>query len=71
MFVTRPNVRDTQIEEAVYSVEIRRGLRRTSGLSGVGPPPELRTIQRLASFDVAGILRLYHFPAKNSDIRSP
>ena len=42
--------------------------RRTSGLSGVGPPPELRMIQVLARFDVARIFRRDHFPAKNSEI---
>src|SRR5215831_102261 len=42
--------------------------RRTSGLSGVGPPPELRMIQVLSIFDVARIFRRDHFPAKNSDI---
>ena len=30
--------------------------RRTSGLSGVGPPPELRMIQVLASFCLSGCL---------------
>ena len=42
--------------------------RTTSGLSGVGPPPELRMIQVLASL-MYGIFRLNHFPAKNSDIK--
>src|SRR3977135_2284593 len=43
--------------------------RRTSGLSGVGPPPELRMNDPCVSqLDVAGIFRLDHFPAKNSDV---
>ncbi len=37
-------------------------------MSGVGPPPEFRMIQVLARLEVAGIVRLDYFPAKNSDI---
>jgi len=49
LFVAGPDVGDAQVKKAIHSVEIRRGSRRTSGLSGVGPPPELRMIQLLAS----------------------
>ena len=67
LFVAGPDVGDTQIKEAIDSVPIDGVSRRTSGLSGVGPPPELRMIHVLASL-MCRDCRLDHFPAKNSDI---
>lgn len=46
LFVAGPHVDDTQVKEAVHSVEIRRCFEEDLWLSGVGPPAELRMIHR-------------------------
>jgi hypothetical protein len=48
------DVFDPDIEEAADPVEITRRLQMTVGLSSVGPPPELMTIQLLASATLTG-----------------
>jgi hypothetical protein len=59
LFVTGPDVGDAQVKEAIHPVKIRRGL---SGLPGVGPAPELRMIQVLASLMYQGFSGLITFP---------
>jgi hypothetical protein len=68
LFVAGPDVGDTQVKEAIHSVEIRGcfeddlWLVRSRATSGIDNDPGI------SQLDVAGIVRLDYFPAKNSDI---
>ena len=68
MFVAGPDVGDTQVKEAGYSVETRRcfeedlWLVRSRATAGVENDPGV------SQLDVAKIFPLDDFPAKNSDI---
>jgi hypothetical protein len=68
LFVTGPDVGDTQIKEAIYSVQIRRGFKMDLWLVGSRAAAGIEKDPRIRQLDVAGIVRLDHFPAKNSDI---
>jgi len=47
--VAGTDVGDAEIQEAAHAVWVGGVSRNTSGLSGVGPPPELRMIQEFCS----------------------
>jgi hypothetical protein len=69
LFVTGPNVGDAQVEEAVHRVEIRRGFEEDCGLIGRRATTGIENDPGIGQPDVAGIFRLDHFSAKNSDVK--
>jgi hypothetical protein len=68
LFVAGPNVGDTQVKEASYSVEIGRCFQEDLWLVGSRAPTRVENDPGISQLDVAGISRLDHYPAKNSDI---
>ena len=68
MFVAVPDVGDTQIKEAIDSVQIRRCFKKHLWLVGSRATAGIENDPRISQLDVAGIIRLDQFPAKNSDI---
>jgi hypothetical protein len=68
LFVAGPDVGDTQVKEAIHSVEIRRCFKEDLWLVGRRATAGIENDPGISQLDVAGIVRLDHFPAKNSDI---
>jgi len=68
LFVAGPDVGDTQIKEAIYSVQIRRCFKKDFWLVGSRATAGIENDPRISQLDVAGIVWLDHFPAKNPDI---
>jgi hypothetical protein len=68
LFVAGPDVGDTQIKQAIYSVRIQRCLKKDLGLVGSRATAGIENDPGISQLDVAGVAWLDHFPAKNSDI---
>jgi len=68
LFVTGPDVGDTQVKEAVHPVEIRKGFEEDLGLVGRRAAAGIENDPGIGQLDVAGIFWLDHFSAKNSDV---
>jgi hypothetical protein len=68
LFVTGPDVGDSQVEEGVHSVEILRSFEQDLRLVGRRAATRIEDDPGVDQLDVAGILRIDYFPAKNSDI---
>jgi len=68
LFVAGPDVGDTQVKEAIRSVEIRRCFKKDLWLVGSRTTAGIENDPRISQLDLAGIVWLDHFPAKNSDI---
>src|SRR5215831_3220660 len=68
LFITGPDVGDTQVKEAIHSVEIRGCFEEDLRLVGSRATARIENDPCIRQLDVARIFRLYHFPAKNSDI---
>jgi hypothetical protein len=68
LFVAGPDVGDTQIEEAIHSVEIRGCFEEDLWLVGSRATAGIENDPGISQLDVARIFWLDHFPAKNSDI---
>jgi len=68
LLVTGPDVGDSQVEEGVHSVEILRSFEQDLGLVGRRAATRIEDDPGVGQLDVAGILRIDHFPAKDSDI---
>jgi len=66
LFVTGPNVGDTQVKETIHSVEIRRCFEEDLRLVGSRATAGIENDPGIRQLDVAGIFRLDHFPAKDS-----
>ena len=67
LFVAGPDVGDTQIKEAIYSVQMRRCFKKDLWLVGSRATAGIENEPRISQLDVAGIFRLDQFPAENSD----
>lgn len=63
LFVAGPDVGDTQIEEATYSVQIRWCFKKNLWLVGSRATAGIENNPRIFELDVAGILWLDQFPA--------
>ena len=63
-----PDIRDTQIKEAIDSVQIRRCFKNDLWLVGSRATAGIENDPGISQLDVAGVAWLDHFPAKNSDI---
>jgi hypothetical protein len=63
-----PNVGDAQVKEAIRSVGIRRSFEENLWLVGSRTTTGIENDSAVGHLDVAGIFRLDHFPAKNSDV---
>jgi hypothetical protein len=68
LFVAGPYVGDTQVKEAIHSVEIRGCFKEHLWLVRSGATAGIQDDPGVSELDVAGIVRLDYFPAKNSDI---
>ena len=68
LFVASPNIGDTQIEEAIHSVEIGRCFVPDPWLIGSRATAAMENDPGIGQLDVAGIFRLDHFSAKNADV---
>jgi hypothetical protein len=68
LLVAGPNVGDTQVKKATHSVAIRRCFKEDLWLVGRRATAGIENDPGMSQLDVAGIVRLDHFPAKNSDI---
>jgi hypothetical protein len=68
LFVTAPDVGDTQIKEATYSVQIRTCFKKDLWLAGSRAAAGIENDPRISQLDVSGIVWLNQFPARNSDI---
>ena len=68
LFVAGPDVGDTQIKEAIYSVQIRRGFKKDLWLVRSRATAGIENDPRISQLDVARILWLDQVPARNSDI---
>jgi hypothetical protein len=68
LFVACPYVGDTQVKEAIHSVEIRGCFKEHLWLVRSGTTAGIQNDPGVSELDVAGIVRLDYFPAKNSDI---
>jgi hypothetical protein len=68
LLVAGPDVGDTQVEEGVHSVEIRRRFKEDLWLVGRRATTGIKNDPTVSQLDVAGIFRFDHFAAKNSDV---
>jgi hypothetical protein len=68
LLVAGPNVSDAQIKEAIHSVEIRRGFEEDLWLVGSRASTGIENDPAVSQLDVAGILRLDHSPAQDSNV---
>jgi hypothetical protein len=66
--VTVSDVGDAQVEKAVHPIEIGRSLKEDLGLIGSRFAAGIENDPGVGQLNVAGILRLNHFPAENSDV---
>jgi hypothetical protein len=70
LFVAGPYIGDTQVKDAIHSVEIRRCFKEHLWLVGNRATAGIENDPRIRQLDVAGIVWLDHFPARNSDIEA-
>jgi hypothetical protein len=63
--VTSPDIGDAQVQETVYSVELRRGLENNLRLIGRRATAAVEDDPGIGQLDLAGVLRLDHVPAKD------
>src|SRR5215472_15847824 len=68
LFITGPDVGDTQVKEAIHSVEIRGCFQEHLRLVGSRATAGIENDPGISQFDVAWIFRLDYFPAKDSDV---
>jgi hypothetical protein len=68
LFVTSPDIGDTQVKEAIHSVGIRRCFEEDLWLAGSQATAGIENDPGIRQLDEARIFRLDHLPAKSSDI---
>jgi hypothetical protein len=68
LLVAGPDVGDPQIKEAIHPVGIGRGFEEDLWLVGSRAAAGIENHPGVRQLDVAGILRLDHLAAKNSDV---